>query len=301
MGSKLQYNRKKKSFVSPDFLHIELTEKCPLKCPQCYCTLEGKDMEHDLLKQMLYEAKELGVKNILLTGGEPLLYPYLKECVYLINQLGMQGIISSSGVGLTKELINDLYSSGLFRMYISLNGSYESIHNLSRDCYCEAIKAINCIKNSGNWCGVNWVARKDNYKDFPVFLELMQSLNVDCIDILASKYSAVGDICDLDDIEIEELSSYITDDMKSYINIELCYPKLRNKVFGDTFHGIFNTCLSGRLFFDIHTDGSFSPCRHTQIRHNCKNVYDYWNNFQELQSYRNVEKCVSCQKVVDNL
>lgn len=296
MGSKLQYNKKKKSFVSPDFLHIELTEKCPLKCPQCYCTLEGKDMEYNLLKQILCSAKELGVRNILLTGGEPLAYPHLKECVCLINELGMKGIISSSGVGLTKELIIDLYNLGLFRMYISLNGSNEVIHNLSRDCYIEAIKAIESVKNTGNWCGVNWVARKDNYKDFPIFLRLMQSLNVDCIDILASKYSAMGDICDLNNIEIEELSSYITDDLKTFINIELCYPKLRNKVFGDNFHDLFNTCLSGKIFLDIHTDGSFSPCRHTQIKHNCDNVYNYWNEFEQLQSHRNSKRCISCQK-----
>lgn len=295
MGSKLMYNKKKKCFLTPELIHIELTEKCPLRCPQCYCSLVGADIEWSLLEDTILSAKKMGITYILLTGGEPLLYPYLDKCIDLINTQGLKSMISSSGFGLTESKVIELYSKGLYRLYISLNGSTDSIHNLSRDCYNDAISAIKCIKNAGYWCGVNWVARKDNYLDFPQLVSLAQQLQVDRIDILSSKYSLNGNIEKLSLNELKQLSEWIKPYSNHFIHVELCYPELRNEIYGNKFHDIFNHCLAGKLFVDVHVDGSFSPCRHTRIRHKEISLYEYWNNSLMMQKFRDSECDASCK------
>lgn len=295
LGSKLMYNKIKNCFQTPELIHVELTEKCPLRCPQCYCSLDGNDIEWELLESTVLSAKKLGVSHILLTGGEPLLYPHLNKCIELIHTQGIKCMISSSGFGLTESKVMEFYSKGLDRLYISLNGSTDYIHNISRDCYNEAIAAIKCIKSTGLWCGVNWVARKDNYLDFPELVHLCKGLNVDRIDILASKYSVGGKIDRLSSNELKQLAEYIKSYTDYCIHIELCYPELRNEIYGDKFHDIFNNCLSGKLFVDVHVDGSFSPCRHTRIRHEETSLYKYWKNSMLLQRFRDSKYVPACK------
>lgn len=295
MGNTLLYNKTKKHFITPEFIRIEITQKCTLKCRQCYCNLNGDDMDYNVFKQSVLSAKKLGVRYILLTGGEPLLYPHINECITLINEMGMKVVIATSGVSVTENLICKLYNLGLHQIYVSLNGSNHLIHNLSRENFEIAIKAIEIIKKSGHWCGINWVARKDNYKDFPNFVKFAKSLGVDRIDILSCKQSLDGDIELLNENNTEELASYISKDMLNYIFIELCYPELRKKIFNERENALFSNCLGGKMFFDIYVDGSFSPCRHTKINNTSESLYDYWNNSNELDNFRKKETLRICQ------
>ena len=64
-----------------DNLFFELTrQNCNLKCKNCYIQRsnykEVKDyLKTDKIKNSLYLAKQLGVKAIYLTGGEPMMHP----------------------------------------------------------------------------------------------------------------------------------------------------------------------------------------------------------------------------------
>lgn len=42
-----QFFREKGYFKFPPILQIEITQKCPLSCPQCYKNLDEKEMPFD--------------------------------------------------------------------------------------------------------------------------------------------------------------------------------------------------------------------------------------------------------------
>ena len=47
-----QKNNEYRAFDAPVLMNLELTNRCPLHCPQCYCELNtGKDLD---LEQALY-------------------------------------------------------------------------------------------------------------------------------------------------------------------------------------------------------------------------------------------------------
>jgi len=57
---------------------IEITGKCRLACP--YCTgPRTADVPFKDIKATIDEARQLGVKAVRITGGEPLLHPHIKE------------------------------------------------------------------------------------------------------------------------------------------------------------------------------------------------------------------------------
>ncbi len=68
-----QYLREHKYLPGPKILQIEITNKCCLHCPQCYKppVEQLKSMGFDEFKQYVDMAKEVGVKEISLLGGEP--------------------------------------------------------------------------------------------------------------------------------------------------------------------------------------------------------------------------------------
>lgn len=283
-----RYNLKRNCCVVPKMIHIEVTERCPLSCKQCYCDLiKGQDLDWDICEKTIKEASAIGVQSILITGGEPLIYPHLTKMLRLISEQGLYSAIATSGFGLTLEKIKKLNEAGLDQIYISLNGSKKEIHELSRDKFDESIEAIKLLKASGNWCAINWVARKDNVYDFPDLLKLAKELKVDEIDILSCKKSCIGENPFLNEEELNWLVDVAKKDYDdNYIYIDLCYPELRMKINKEELHPVLQKCVAGRIAMDVLVDGKYSPCRHILKAEKYESMLEYWNNSDVLQDIR---------------
>ena len=66
----------------PETMNIELTTNCPLHCPQCYCSLTGgKNIDLNIAVHRIQEGAEMGVKEVMLSGGETLCYPHIYELI----------------------------------------------------------------------------------------------------------------------------------------------------------------------------------------------------------------------------
>lgn len=69
-------------------------------------------MPIEKIKDVILQAKELGVKHVtLLGGGEPLLYNNLKELIDFNDKQGLRQTIFTNGVFLTKELAHFMYQN----------------------------------------------------------------------------------------------------------------------------------------------------------------------------------------------
>lgn len=283
----------------PLFLHIELTQKCPVGCPQCYVDASALSFKWCDLSQRIVEASEWGVERILLTGGEPLVYPQLYEVLCLLNKLQMQYTISTSGVSLSSEKIRWLSETGVYRVYVSLNGSTQKIHNISRNRYDDAISALVQLNNSKISAGINWVARSDNYLDFPNIVKLGEKYNANEIVVLANKPDSNGHIqAEMSMSQITQLADMIKyiDLKEKFISIDPCFFQLQElmNAWGRTKTSIF-LCSGGKIFCDILADNSIKCCRHLMSSDNAKNVNTrgisietFWN-LRTLDSIRHVD------------
>lgn len=53
-----------------DSMYMELTTNCPLRCPQCYCSLSGgKNINPETAEYWLKEAGKMGVREVMLNGS----------------------------------------------------------------------------------------------------------------------------------------------------------------------------------------------------------------------------------------
>ncbi len=66
-------------YAGPVTIVINPTMRCNIRCTGCYAFHyeRHRDMEYDTLAKVLREARDMGVRFITVTGGEPYLYPHL--------------------------------------------------------------------------------------------------------------------------------------------------------------------------------------------------------------------------------
>ncbi|MGW3963107.1 GTP 3',8-cyclase MoaA [Amycolatopsis sp. NPDC005003] len=110
-------------------LRVSLTDRCNLRCTYCM-PAEGLDWmpgeqvltDDELVRLMRIAVEMLGVTDIRLTGGEPLLRPGLEDLVAQITALSPRPRLSmtTNGIGLAKRAAG-LAAAGLNRINVSLD------------------------------------------------------------------------------------------------------------------------------------------------------------------------------------
>lgn len=139
-------------------LRVSLTDRCSLRCTYCMPFNFDKWLPSnelltvDELIAIVELAVSMGINEIRLTGGEPLLRPDLVEIVERISSLKNAPELSmtTNGVALAK-VAKELASAGLTRVNISLDTlDWERFKRLTfRDRYDDVIEGVSAAKKAG--------------------------------------------------------------------------------------------------------------------------------------------------------
>jgi hypothetical protein len=95
---------------------LEPTAECNLACDGCYRDNEkSSHKSFDEVKHELDVFQRMRKSDcISIAGGDPLLYPEIVKLVAEIKRRGLKPIINTNGHALTKELLKDLHTAGVF-------------------------------------------------------------------------------------------------------------------------------------------------------------------------------------------
>lgn len=282
-----------RSLAAPESLHIELTARCPLQCPQCYKEHGDQELSAGVLHGFIRQAEEAAVFQIALGGGEPLLYPGLPDIIADINRRGMSATITTSGVGLTRKRVGQLTAAGIDHIQISLNGSTPEINKLSRDGYKEACHAFRLLSQTTLSYGINWVARMDNIDDFPQLVQLARNYKVNNINILRYKPSVteVYEHVALTHNKQHQLVRMMKEVKDVSLKTDSAYSSLL--CFLNNRPGLFTGCGAGRRFMAIDAAGNFCPCSHTPMTQPGESIIEYWYNSPHLDRFRRIEESIA--------
>ena len=292
----------------PFTMNMELTTRCPLMCPFCYCTLNnGKDLPLERAIHWLQEAKKSNIAMVSLSGGETLCYPYLEEVIRTGSQLGLEINVALSGYNFTKEKLNSLINAGVSRIYISLNGSTEQINNRSRNGFALAMNALKILADNRyeNTC-MNWVMQDFNTEDFQNVVATAELYNVKNLVVLGLKPTSRNELEHYPSKkQIRDVAEFICAYKgKVHIRVEPCYSSL-NAVLKEISNGlsihspVYRGCLAGQGIVSVNVDGKIAPCRHLDIPENYQTLVEYWNDSPILKNIRKAadsveEPCKSC-------
>lgn len=116
-------------------LIIELTNRCNLDCSHCFSERHNDDgfMDIEILRKVLEQSQDHGVKHISFTGGEPTLHPEFSKILELIDNSGLTYSLVTNGQNF-KNIYNILltFRQNLKSLTFSLDGASAAIHDQLR-------------------------------------------------------------------------------------------------------------------------------------------------------------------------
>ncbi|MDR1417602.1 MAG: radical SAM protein [Endomicrobium sp.] len=162
---------------------LHVTNRCNLKCNHCvYSSGEQimPDITLETVKKLIPSFKKMDVKEVHITGGEPLLNQEIFGIVFELQKNGFLVRIQTNGILITNETAKKLKSNGADHILISMDG-LENFHNNFRNnenSYNFAVNAVKtCLKN-GLFTRVNTVVSRGNVSEVKSIMQTTKDLNV---------------------------------------------------------------------------------------------------------------------------
>ncbi|MFN8652443.1 MAG: pyrroloquinoline quinone biosynthesis protein PqqE [Gemmatimonadales bacterium] len=182
------------SLRAPTTLLAELTYRCPLRCPYCSNPLELSRAERELAtddwKRVFTEARGLGVMQLGLSGGEPLIRKDLEELVAHAAHEGLYTTLVTSGLGLTRARAERLRDAGVDHVQVSFqdidaaNADRIAGIKLGRQKY----EAAALVKELGLAFSVNVVLHRANLDHLGEIIDLAAGLGADRVELANTQY-----------------------------------------------------------------------------------------------------------------
>ena len=279
----------------PLMVQIEITQKCPFRCPQCYNRWTTKSMALSDVIRHVDQAKSLGVKRIVLNGGEPLFYPHIETVIDYILQRDLSVSFFTSGYGVSENFIKK-YVNKKLNIYVSLNGSCSEINSKSRVGFNYAMDAITLFYRLGAPYGITWVARADNVMDFCNMYNLASKYKASTISIIPNRPSNKGEIISemtADDYSILKNSIIQLKNGNVIILIDSCFGIL--SMYLNQVASKFTGCYAGKYSYSVDVENHYRPCTHISKSEDYLTARDYWFKSKQLYSIRNNDSiCGDC-------
>ena len=160
------------------------TEKCNLKCLDCYSSSEQNNRNNELstaeAKRLMLQLAEMNSPVVLFSGGEPLLRNDLFELLAEAKRLGLRTVVSTNGTLIDSPIADKLAGVGVSYVGISIDGE-EQFHDRFRGAkgsFKAAVAGIENCKKAGIKTGLRFTMTKANAEQIPAVFELATSTNV---------------------------------------------------------------------------------------------------------------------------
>jgi len=118
--------------IKPTSCTVMVTNRCNLKCIMCKQWSEPlkDELKTEAWKEIITDLKKNGIRNIHFTGGEPLLRKDLKGIISHCSQNGLVVGLTTNGMLVRKESLEDFVGAGLRSIAISIDALGREYDNM---------------------------------------------------------------------------------------------------------------------------------------------------------------------------
>lgn len=236
---------------------IDPTSACNLKCTGCWAGEYRKhdQMEPELLDRILSEAKELGIYAVVMSGGEPFMYPYLFDIAERHND--MIFMIYTNGTRIDEQVAERLRELGNISPAISIEGWQEPTdRRRGKGVFQQITQAMDYLKERGVLYGASITITRENFEE---------AASEEFFDFLIEKgvryvwtfhYIPVGSEPDLDLMVLPEQRAWLANQI-----LQLRSEKPISIIDFWNDGALIGGCIAGgRSYFHINARGDVEPC-----------------------------------------
>ena len=217
----------------------------------------------DTWRRILREAEVLGVVQVNLTGGEPLLREDLETIVSEAHDLDLYTNLITAGLPLTYERLARLRDSGLASVQLSMQSAEEESCNwmAGATVYNRKRAAADWISDLGLPLTINVVLHRYNLHEILDIIHLAETLRAQRLELanvqylgwaLTNRAALLPDPCELD--QARALAEEAKARLAGTMDIVFVTP--------DYYTGVPRACMDGwgRRYIVVSPDGLVLPC-----------------------------------------
>jgi pyrroloquinoline quinone biosynthesis protein E len=296
----------------PYTLTAELTYRCPLHCTYCsnptsYDHRPALDTEQWC--RLFTEAEAIGVMQVNLTGGEPLLRSDLEQLIAHAHRLGLYTNLITSGVPLTRRRLARLRASGLAALQLSLQSTNQMLADrlaglTVHDQKLEVARWAQALRIP---LTLNVVIHRNNIEEIHDIIALADEQHADRLELANTQYlgwALVNRHALLPSHEQLEAARRIADAARARLEgrTEILF------VTPDYYAGVPRACMDGwgRRHLVVSPDGLVLPCHlaHTLPgltfeRAGTRSLLDIWERSEGFTRFRGegwmADTCRGCE------
>src|SRR3954467_15543238 len=176
----------------PSTLIAELSYQCPLHCPYCSNPLDlhRDELETEHWIRVFGEARRLGVLQLALTGGEPMLRRDLVELCAGARAAGLYSSLITAGTLFTPERAQALKAAGLDHVQISIQSPdpEENDRIAGNRSFAKKLAAARAARELDFPLTINCVLHRQNLDRVAELLELALELGAQRVELANTQY-----------------------------------------------------------------------------------------------------------------
>lgn len=144
----------RRMFSAPLSLVFMPNNNCYTKCIYCYADTKSRKnlLTFEEIEKFVYEAKSIGIRDFLITGGDIFMYRNWRQFFELLKSVGYLSDLASTKKPLSKEEISDFSKFGI-RLQVSLDSVIEEtaskVLNVSDGYVAKMKQSLEDIENAG--------------------------------------------------------------------------------------------------------------------------------------------------------
>lgn len=295
---------------------LELLPICNMNCDMCYIRLSRTEMEKkgrmrtaDEWISMGEEMERAGVLFLLLTGGEPLLFPDFRRLYLSLRERGIILTVNTNGTLIDADWAAFFGENKPRRINITLYGAddraYETLCHYPGG-FEKTVQGIRLLKERGVDVKINGSVTKSNRNDmekiYSIGRELGAPVHMDTYMLpgiherkLPFEAQSRLEPEEAAAAEMEMLRNEMNpEDLRMYVQQMLLQIKKEGNVYSE---GI--TCMAGNCSFAVNWQGEMRPC--VTLEEPSVPVFETgfesaWQQISEkVKAYRVNEKCRQCR------
>jgi len=255
----------------PTTCTLQVTARCQLDCAHCsaarFKTGERKELTTEEWISVIRQSEDIGIFNIVFTGGEPLLRKDICDLISAVDPTRANAMMFTNGLLLTEENVARLREAGLFSAMVSLDDSRPEEHNRLRgreNGFQDAVAGIKNALAGGLLVGISTYAGPEDVRSGRVEQMIEFAAEVGVHEVTVFDVVPTGKLLPLEHEQLltDEDKDRLIEMERHYNQLE-DYPHIITQAFINGPQGA--GCFAAYVQYYMTTYGDVTPCDFTPL------------------------------------
>jgi MoaA/NifB/PqqE/SkfB family radical SAM enzyme len=260
---------------TPHVMTMAVTYACQCDCQHCSAADYRDQTRHEKsalsfeeLKSVIEQTLDLGTTCLILTGGEPLIYPRIHDLIAVVDKSRSVCTVFTNGEFLNETTVAKMKDAGVFGVFVSLDDSDSDRHDANRgrpglaELACLGVKRCQA---AGILTGLSTYVTREKIRsgELDAMMDLARRLEV--LEVFLFDVISTGRLAGQHECLLTDDDARFVIDLRAKYATRPDYPRIVHQTMfaSIAYPCVAEGCPAGIVQMHMRANGDVSPCDFT--------------------------------------